>query len=101
MPRFIDMMDLVDLSHEGIDRLVGHHLEVVVVAELLDDQHLAEERDLFFALRVLAGEDELLLGIDLAGVAIAELAEHDHVLVFFVDEVVEVLGDRARIEGRP
>jgi hypothetical protein len=83
----------VDLAHQRVAALVLLDHDVVVVAEFLDDHRLAEERDLFLALGELARQGDLLLRIHLADVAVAELAEHHHVLVLLVEEVVQVLGD--------
>ena len=95
MPGFVDMVFLVDLGHQWIDRLIAHHLEIVEVTEFFDDEHLAEESDFFFALRVLSRKHDLLFRVDFTCVPVAEFPEHDHVLVFFIDEMMKILSDRA------
>src|SRR5262245_34736956 len=91
--RLLEMVEPVDLARDRRDALVASHAAVVDVDDLLEDEDLGEEQEVLLARRELLLERQLLLGVDLARITHAEASEIAHVLILFVEEVVQVGGD--------
>ena len=79
-----------DLARDWVQARIRRHALVVDIHNLFKDQNLGEEEKVLFPGRIVAGEDHFFIRIDLRGIAHAEGPEVHHVLVFLVEEMVQI-----------